>query len=169
VDGRSVLLIFAGLVAGLISALGGCFFYLTLWILPGVMFGVLVAGPWTRMCDRASQVWCNVGLSVGGYVVAHVIAVTTDFLAAPFGAAIGTAIVLSVSFVDPEAVIRRAAWRALVVGTVGGCIFTAFSFVPGGWWGMLLGIVVWQIAVAAALGTTFRSEKATPDNLRLMD
>jgi hypothetical protein len=90
-------------------------------------------------------------LCVVGYVVAHVIAVSTEFIASPVGAAIGSAIMLIPAWLDDAPVVRRAAWRALNIGILSSFVFVGFAFVPQGWWGLLLGIIVWQVAVSVAL------------------
>jgi len=101
--------------------------------------------------------WALVVLCVIGYVAAHLIAVATQYVGSPAGAAVGTAIMLFPAFFDSVSSVRRAAWRGLIVGTAAAFVFTVFAFVPEGWWGMLIGIVVWQILVADALGSAFRT------------
>jgi hypothetical protein len=90
---------------------------------------------------------------VAGYVVALAISLFTDLVGAPVGAAVGTAVMFAPAFGCPAPPVRRAVRRGLAVGTAAALVFTGFSFVRGSWWGLLLGLVVWQVAVAAALAS----------------
>lgn len=151
--GRPALLMLAGLAAGFLSAVFATF-PPTAWFVPGVIFAVCVAGPWAWMCGwRAWRIAAVVVLGVLGYVLAIVFTTGTEFLAAPVGVALGTGIMLLPAFVDEHPRVRLGAGRALGFGTLAAFLFTGFSFVPGGWAGLLLAIVIWQSAVAAALST----------------
>ena len=150
--GRSSVLIGAAAASGLGSVLLAIVHLNTLLLVPGVLFAACVVIPWARMCGwRLWRISLMAVLCVLGYAVAHVIAGVSEFVAAPIGAGIGTAIMLIPAFADDVPAVRRVAWRALIVGIVAAFVFTASAFVPGGWGGLLLGIIVWQVAVAAAL------------------
>jgi len=158
-DSRGHLLIVGGFASGLVSAALICVLVIPMWIVPGLLFAACVIGPWSRMVGQSSpEAWGNAWRCVVGYVAAHLISVATWYVATPVGAAVGSGIMLSTQFTNPSAVVRRAAWRALAMGTITALIFTGFTFVPEGWWGLLLGIIVWQVAVAAALASAFRTK-----------
>ena len=150
--GRSSVLIGAAAASGVGSVLLAIVHLNTLLLAPGVLFAACVVIPWARMCGWGLwRISIMAVLCVLGYAVAHVIAGVSEFVAAPIGAGIGTAIMLIPAFADDVPAVRRVAWRALVVGSVAALVFTVSALVPGGWGGLLLGIIVWQVAVAAAL------------------
>jgi hypothetical protein len=162
--GRPAVLVLAGLAAGFVSAGLGAFPPM-LWFVPGVVFAAWVAGPWGWMCGwRAWRIAAVVVLGVVGYVVALYFTTRSQFLAAPVGAALGTGIMLLPAFVDEQPRVRLAAGRALGVGTIAAFLFTGFSFVPGGWAGLLLAIVIWQVVVAAALSTGVPADRQPPND-----
>ena len=144
------------------SAILAIFFLETLWLAPGVLFATCVVAPWARMCGWSpKRIWIISVLCVLGYFAAYSIVNTTGGFLAPVGTAIGTTIMLIPAFLDDVPAVRRAARRALIVGIVAAFVFTGFAFVPQEWWVALLWMIVWQVAVAAALAPAAQRASAT--------
>jgi hypothetical protein len=162
VEGKCAKLIVSGITCGLLSATLGAFLMPLLFILPGVMFAVLVAAPWVVMCGRSSgYAWVVAALSMAGYFVAYLITLRSDMQGAPLGAGIGTFIMLAPALFSEHANIRRGACAAIVTGTVAGGVFMGIAYMHEGWWGIMVGIAIWQVAVAAALTLAFDESAAS--------
>jgi hypothetical protein len=160
VEGYRTTLIIGGLTSGALSAAMFFFAPSLIFIGPGVLFAIFVAIPWMAMCGRSVHSWGMAALCILGYFVAYLITVRTDLVGAPIGAGVGTFIMLAPSAYFETANVRKGAWTAINTGTLAAGVFTGFSFVPQGWWGIMLGFVVWQVAVAAALSTAISKENS---------
>lgn len=147
-----------GTISGIVSA-GSVFCFLgTLFWLPGLLFGLIVAVPWSRASQLTPPVSLMIAvLSVIGYFLATFLATQSRFVLSPVAGGLGVAIMLSPAFRPVWDSLRKTVAMTVVAGALASFVFFGFSFVPEGWWGMLIGIAVWQAITAATLSSSLKA------------
>jgi hypothetical protein len=148
---RNKLVIF-GAMSGFWSAFGAVLNLDLLHLAPGFLYGCSVALPWSRACKlHTTQSVGLVIMSVVGYTVALHMTLGTDFLLSPVAGGLGAAIMLLPALRFAWDPVRKAMVVTVATGAAAGCVFLLFSGVQGGWWGMFLGIGLWQTVTAYSL------------------
>jgi hypothetical protein len=161
VDSRSIILILCGIASGLgLVAIAVVVpsrlwdFPSAMWCVPGFVFAATVVVPWSLLCGHGfDRVFSDARSCVVGYVAALGITGAGGYGYAPVGAFVGAWIMLRLALKDPSKEVGLAARRGLATGTITALVFVVLEFVPKGFLEPLLGIAVWQAAVAGALAS----------------